>query len=400
MEKVKVLPVSSRKDKEIFLTFPWRIYRNDPLWVPPLLPERRKAIDPRRGAFFRHGEAEFFIAWRGQEPLGTICCAVDFAANEFRASHPACLIPESGKGNAARAWKDCVIGFFECLDDPVCAQALFAQAESWAKQRGLDALYGPFNLDYEDSYGILIEGRDRPPAVLCGHTPPYYQDFYEACGFRPARGDNLAYAIDLDPASPQIQRLFRLAENIRQKGRFRVRQADLKRWREEADRVYQLINRALAHLPDFLPWGRETVQATLEPFRKIADPELVLFAETAAGETVGWLPGIPNLNEAFIHANGLRAPWNALQLLWYLRRRTACLAVKSVLVLPEYWRSGVAVLLFAEMARRAAEKGYRWVDLSLTSADNPNTPILAEHMGARIYKRYRVYRKWLDQPHH
>jgi hypothetical protein len=54
-----------------------------------------------------------------------------------------------------------------------------------------------------------------------------------------------------------------------------------------------------------------------------------------------------------------------------------------------------AALLFAEMARRAAAKGYTWLDLSLTSDDNPRTPILAEHLEARIYKRYRVYRKWL-----
>ena len=86
-----------------------------------------------------------------------------------------------------------------------------------------------------------------------------------------------------------------------------------------------------------------------------------------------------------------------------MRRRPACLAIKSVVVPPEYWDTGVAVLLFDEMARRAVAKGYRWADLSLTSADNPRTPQLAEHLGAVLYKRYRVYRKWLggvplDQP--
>jgi len=110
------------------------------------------------------------------------------------------------------------------------------------------------------------------------------------------------------------------------------------------------------------------------------------------GEAVGWLPGIPNLNEAFIHVQGLRRPWDYARLWWYMRRQPRCLAVKSVLVLPEYWGRGVAVLLFAEMGRRAVARGYTWLDLSITSEDNPHTPILARHMGARIYKRYRVYR--------
>jgi GNAT superfamily N-acetyltransferase len=127
------------------------------------------------------------------------------------------------------------------------------------------------------------------------------------------------------------------------------------------------------------------------PFRDVVDPELVLFAEVD-GETVGWLPGIPNLNEAFIHANGLRYPWDYARLWWHVRRQPECLAVKSVLVLPEYWCTGVTVLLFAEMGQRAHARGFKWLDLSLTSDDNPNTPILAERMGARLYKRYRVYR--------
>ena len=61
-------------------------------------------------------------------------------------------------------------------------------------------------------------------------------------------------------------------------------------------------------------------------------------------------------------------------------------------MLPEYWGSGVAILMFSEMAKALLAKGYDWVDLSLTSADNPRTPVLAERIGAKIYKRYRVYR--------
>ena len=166
---------------------------------------------------------------------------------------------------------------------------------------------------------------------------------------------------------------------------------DLNHWDDEVERVYILLNKALAHLPDYIPWPRDGLQAALEQFRQIVDPELVLFADVD-GETVGWFPGLPNINEALIHANGLRYPWNYLGLLPYLKRQPKCLAIKSVLVLPEYWDTGVAVMLFDEMARRAIPKGYSWFDMSLTSDDNPYTPTLATRAGARLYKRYRVYR--------
>ena len=150
--------------------------------------------------------------------------------------------------------------------------------------------------------------------------------------------------------------------------------------------------------------SREVVEALVAPFKEIADMELVLFAE-ADGKTVGWLPGIANLNEVFIHVNGLRYPWDYLTLWRFmklpsmeLRRRTESLTLKSVLIHPDYWNTGVAVVLFEEMLRRARLKGYKWVDCSITSMDNPQTILIGEHMGAEIYKRWRIYRKKLEVP--
>jgi GNAT superfamily N-acetyltransferase len=378
VSNIQIRPVQTARELRQFLTFPWRIYHNDPLWVPPLLPERRKQIDPKRGAFFKRGEAEFFIAWRDKKPVGAICAAEDKATN------------------AQRHTNDCMFGFFEYIEDYLVAETLLDYVREWGKRRGLSTLYGPFNLDYKDGFGVLIEGRDRPPALLCGHTPPYYKDFMERYGFHPARGQSLALEISnvLDTPvldTPAMQRLFRIAERARKHSRVTIRNADFKRWDEEVENIYLLFNASLAHLPDFIPWQREAVEAILASFRNIADPELILFAEVE-GKVVGFFPGIPNLNEVLIHVNGLRYPWDYLKLLWHMRRKPESLTIKSLNVLPEYWGTPVSILLFAEMAKRAVEKGYKWADLSLTSDDNPNTPVLAERMGARVYKRYEVYR--------
>lgn len=374
MSEIQVRPIDSRRQRRLFLQFPWRIYAGDPLWVPPLMPNRARTIDPQRGTFFQRGRAAFFMAWRDGRPVGTICAAEDPPANQRRGT------------------KECMIGFFECIEDPEVAAALFDKTEGWARDHGLEALFGPFNLDYEDSYGVLIEGRDRPPALLCGHSPVYYQRLFEDYGFEPARGDNIAFEIRADDESAQRQRLRRLADGLRRRGKFNLRQPNFDNWQGEIDCVHRLLNEALEHLPDHIGWERESVEATLGAFRQLADPELIIFAE-ADGRTVGWFPGLPNLNEALIHANGLRRPWDYINLWWRMRQPFKSLTIKSVLVLPDYWDTGVALLMFDEMDRRAQAKGYQWADLSLTSVDNPRTPQLAQRMGARIYKRYRVYRK-------
>lgn len=374
MTQTSVRRVDTQAERERFLTFPWRIYQDDPLWVPPILGERRARIDPERGLFFQRGDADYFIAWQGEDPVGTIAVGVDRFNNQLKGT------------------RDAIFGFFESVDDLSVAEMLFQRATAWARMRELNNLIGPFNLDYEDSYGVLVEGRDRPPAVLCGHTPAYYQDLLEELGFRKARGDALAYEIQLDPPADAVDRLLRLGDYVRRRGRISIRSANLKDFQGEVDRVFRLINTALQHLPNFTPWHRHALEATMEKFRAVADPDLVLFAEIDGG-AVGWMPGIPNVNEALIHANGLRSPWNKLRAWWAMRRQPECLAIKSVLVLPEHWDTGVPVLLFAEMARRARARGYRWADLSLTSEANPTTPLVAKHVGARVYKRYRVYEK-------
>ena len=96
---VQVEPVRTAGDRRTFLEFPWRIYRGDPLWVPPLLSDRRRTIDPAQGAFFHRGEAELFIARRGGRPVGTICAAEDRTLN------------------ASTGRRECMFGFFECEHD-------------------------------------------------------------------------------------------------------------------------------------------------------------------------------------------------------------------------------------------------------------------------------------------
>ena len=379
MTAVDVRPVRSRRERRTFLTFPWRIYKDDPLWVPPLLAERAKTIDPARGIFHQRGEAEFFVARRGSEPVGTICAAEDPPTNEARGS------------------RECVWGFFECIDDAEVAAALFEAAAAWGRRRGLDLLYGPYNLDYEDSYGILVEGRDRPPALMCGHTPEYYQRLVEDQGCVPARCDNVAFAYDFGPdgageAGPR--RLARVAAGVRRRRpSFSVRGANIDDWDGEVGRIHYLLVNSLGHYEsDFVPWRRDELESSVAPFRTIADPELILFAMDG-DRTVGWLPGIPNLNEHFRRVNGLRHPWNYVQLAYLMRKGTRGLAVKSLLALPEYWETGVFALMFDEMVRRGLAKGYEWVDFSITSADNPQTPLLATRLGAKLYKRWRVYHR-------
>jgi len=182
------------------------------------------------------------------------------------------------------------IGIFECIDDYKVAEAMFQCAEGWAHEHGLAMLCGTYNLDREDGRGILIEGHDRPPAFLCGHNAPYYGEFFERYGFGKRHDDGLAYACDLNPNNPKIQRLYRLAEGVRKRKNFTIRTVNMNDIDSEMGRVLILQNRALEHLEGFVPYSLESVKAMLLPLKDLADPELILFAKQMDKAWVGSQP--------------------------------------------------------------------------------------------------------------
>jgi GNAT superfamily N-acetyltransferase len=374
--RIEVRPVTSRRERQIFLTFPWRIYKNDPLWVPPLLPQRASRLDPAKNPVISGGAVQPFIAWRGDEPVGTIVGAVDAERNATW-----------GENNA-------IFGLFECIEDYSVAEALFDTVVAWARQQGKPRLWGPWPLDYEDSHGFLVKGWDRRPVVMCAHNPPYYPEFAEQYGMKKARRDSLAFAYDTathDPAEAMPEKLQRVAEKVRQRGRITIRPADFDRWDEEIEVALDVLNRGLAVLGETRGfWSAARLSALGKALRPVLDPELILFAEVD-GKTVGWVMGLPDLNEAIAAANGLRYPWNAVQFWLALRRRPAGVSMKSIAVDPDYWNRGIDALLIYDFSRNALEKGFKWGDFSLTGEDNPMTPRIVTHLGGHEYKRYRIY---------
>ena len=66
-----------------FIELPFRLHATSPQWVPPLRLERRLFLSRRFNAFFKHGEAQLFLARRDGRVVGRISAQVDHAYNEF-----------------------------------------------------------------------------------------------------------------------------------------------------------------------------------------------------------------------------------------------------------------------------------------------------------------------------
>jgi GNAT superfamily N-acetyltransferase len=370
MVDVVVRPVRTKADERRFVDFIYTHYRDFEHWVPPLRMERRKLIDTRKNPFYRHAERELFLAERGGRVVGRIAAIVNHNHNRRHGDRVG------------------FFGFFESVDDQQVAAALFDAARGYLRGRGLDAMRGPANPSVNDEYGLLVEGFDSPPVVMMPYNPPYYAALIEGCGLAKAR-DLYAYLLTT-PETVANAKLRRAHELFQKRSGLRVRALDMKDFPGEIERIKQVYNRAWQGNWGEVPMTDEEFDALAADLKPVVVPELVLFAETAAGELAGFALNLPDINMA-LKANRNGGLLRGLWLLLTRRKKIDFCRVLVLGVLPEYRRTGAAGVLFYEYALRAVTLGYRGGEASWILEDNVMMNRAAEMMGGRRYKTYRIY---------
>ena len=78
-EAATIRPVVSKADRKAFVHLPFRLYTDDPAWIPPLKDEAMGLITPGKNPFFEHAKAQLFLADRGGEVVGRISASIDHA---------------------------------------------------------------------------------------------------------------------------------------------------------------------------------------------------------------------------------------------------------------------------------------------------------------------------------
>jgi GNAT superfamily N-acetyltransferase len=374
VSKIEISEVSSRRERNAFIKFPWRIYANDPAWVPPLIIERKTFLDPKRHPFYRHGDAALFLARKNGEIVGRIMASDDPNYNSLHQSNVGCF------------------GLFECINNRHVAAALFEGAARWLREKGRTEIMGP--IDYSTNYvcGLLIEGFQFPPTILTAHNPPYYRDLIESCGFTKAK-DWYAWWF-ADPAKAAA-RLRPLSERFQKRWPVTIRAGNLKNIRQESRRLRQIYNQAWKHNWGFVPFTEAEIEFMTHELKQLVIPEFALIAEVG-DEPAGFILCVPDINVALRHINGrlttFGLPIGLLKLLYYKSRiRTARLIALGVI--EKYRRAGIAEMLVLRIVEDAMIKRGFAGELSLTLEDNFMINRFLEAIGAHRYKTYRIFKR-------
>ncbi len=367
-----------------FAYLPWRLYRGDPCWTPPLMMDLlgnrllgAKGLLTAEHPYHRDAEVTHFIARRDGRAVGRVSASVNRRFNDHYGS------------------KIGFFGFFESEDDPEVACALIGAAADWLRERGMTAMRGPgeYSNATHERQGVLVEGFEFPPTVELTHNPPYYADLIEGCGLAKVK-DYVAYMIEFDDVPKE--RIARLSAAVRSRANITTRAVDMTRFTDEVKLILRLYNEAWAANWGFLPQSDEEGETLAESLRPIVDPGLVRFAYVD-GEPAAVFGALPDPNWA------LRPRWR-----WYgdgdLVRLVRLLAMRRHIprvrlmffgIVPKYRKLGIDAVLFQELYDYGAPRGYRQGEPSLLLEDNEMVIRPSVAMGGHEYKRWRIYEKAL-----
>ncbi|HUU02461.1 MAG TPA: N-acetyltransferase [Myxococcota bacterium] len=374
---VKVRQIDSKADRKKFVKMPWRVYRNDLRWVPPLLADKLETIDPRKNPFFGHGQAALFLA-EGEDglPLGRISAQINTLHNEYHKD------------------KTGFFGFFECVDDEKVSGALLETAEGWLAEKGCDKVLGPESFSTNEEVGMLAEDREGPPMIMCSYNPPYYTRLVEAAGYQKAKDlYGWFYEIGKVPEAPM-----QVAEAVKKHPGLTVRPTDPKNMEHDINIVRDIFNAAWSKNWGYVPWTDAEVKHSAKMMKMIMIPELTAIAEVD-GKPAGMMLAFPNINEAIKDLNGRLFPTGLAKLVWRLMlgrykfkgARLFLLGIK-----PEFRGNvlgGLSVLLYVRAHRAALKLGMKTGETGWTLEDNKKINAGIQFMGGRLGKIYRVYGK-------
>lgn len=364
---VRVEQVLNRRQRDAFVKFPWEVYRGDPLWVPPLIMERKAFIDPKKNPFFQHADIALFLALRDGKPAGRIAALVNHNHNRFHQDRVG------------------FFGLFESFQDEEVSQALLDKASSWLRQRGMEVMRGPASFSTNEEIGLLVEGFQESPMILMPYNPPYYAQLLEAYGFRKEKD---LYAF-IRTAQEMPQRLYRLADRLKQKNRVNLRKLRKDELKEEILRFKSVYESAWERNWGFVPMTEAEIDHMASELKRILDPDLVFFAEVQ-DKIVGFSLTLPDINQALKKINGRLFPTGFIKLMYHFKKIDQ-VRVLLLGVAQGYRRMGIDGILYLETFKEGIKKGYKRGEFSWILEDNHAMIRPLEAIGATRYKTYRVY---------
>jgi len=370
MSSLEVKPVETAAEQDAFVFLPWRLYRDDPHWIPPIADNLREMAGFAPHPFYEHNEVQSFIAFRDGVACGRVAAIVN-------------------RGHIER-YKEQLgfFGFFESIDDQEVATGLFDAAKAWLGEKGLHWIRGPANASLNHEVGLLIDGFDDAPYFMMTYNRPYYARLVEGYGFQKIQ-DMYSFWGHFEMLQGLDKKLRFIVDEATKRFNIKIRRLDNSKFEEEVRIFLNIYNQSLGGTWGFVPISDRELAHMAHSLTYLMEPELTCIAEVD-GKPVGALFCLLDFNPRIKQMDGGLFPFGFLQLL-FNRRAIKRARFLSTNVIPEYQAWGVGLVMADAMVAPVIRYGITEVEFSWVLESNHLSRKSLERGGAKRTKTYRMY---------
>lgn len=371
-EGMPVIKIKEAKNQSLyeFYKIPWKIYQNNPYWVPPFWIEFKDFFQ-QDNPFWNHAESKLFISYKNGQPVGRIAAIIDSLYCQYNKE------------------KIGFFGFFESVNDVDVAEKLFLEAERWLLSKGMTIMQGPIDGRVDNGCGFLCTGFNESQSLLSTYTPQYYLKLADHYDLKKAR-DQITYYVDLTQPLPRF--LMEKAEQCKSEG-FSIRRFNRFLAKKEIAWWVNLFLKTFEDHWGYVPVSPEEVKTRfgVKQLQRFVDSNLFLIAEYN-NEPVGYLWATPDYNQLFKSMNGELTFFELLRFIWKKNQITKG-KLHIIGVKQNFRGKHIASLLNSVALEEMKKRGYDGAEIGWIDEKNTAVRNTIRLVGAEIIKKHRVFEK-------
>ena len=372
---VIIKTVTSKRDFKIFARFANKLYRGNKYYVPSMPFDDLNTFDKDKNGAFEFSEAEFYLAYKGDEVVGRVAAIINHKANE--------------------AWKvkQVRFGWIDFIDDMEVSAALLAAVEAFGKAHGMDQIVGPLGFTDFDPEGMLVEGFDRISTMALIYNYPYYPEHMKKHGYYKETGW-VEYRITLPEELPE--RHIKLAELVKERYGLKIVKKTKSQIRKEkyGQKLFQLINETYCVLYGYSLLSPKQIDQYVDVYLSLVDMKMLTFVEDKEGNLIAAGISIPSLSEALQKCNGEVFPfgwWYLLKAMFWKKPDTLDLLLIGVR--PDYQNRGVNSLICMDLFRNYRKLGFKYAETNANLETNAKVQAMWVPFEKELHKRRWVFGK-------
>ncbi|MEN8119698.1 MAG: hypothetical protein ABFS35_05105 [Bacteroidota bacterium] len=370
---IVIKQVTNKKDLKTYIFLPEKLHIGHKNWLHPIYSDEWIFYSHKKNHSYSYSKSVLYLAYLDNEPVGRIMGIIN------------------NKYNNANNKKQGRFAFFESIDNKNVASALLSKIELWAKENGMDHIIGPFGFSDKEPQGLLIEGFDKPTVIVTNHSFPYLNKFVENNGYK-KKLDLVQSQVKVPDSAPELYK--RASERVLNNG-YRIIEFDKRKdFKPYIQPVFKLLNDSYKNIFGFAPFLDKEIFEFANRYIYLLNPRLIKMVIDNEQNILGFVISMPDISEGIRKAKGRLFPFG----LWHILqagKKTKQLNLLLGAVKEEYRKNGIDTLMAVKLFESAKKEGMEYIDSHLVMETNKPMRAEMEKLGAKIYKRYRIYQKQL-----